>query len=213
MKHPLSLPMSSKGGKRHLEICVQRLGKRTGNFVEMLFCCPVLFIFFSSSCSAGQWLKRSVFTLMNHTYRNILLWAYRCGCHDPGLLSFWLSHLSGKTPTTLWKYYMFSYEEHFIGHVQIFPLQQPRNNYKQHLCRAHMMSHCYLRGSWMRLKQLPVHGKEMVTKWEKAKFGCAPDSYLCCKCGRKNNGFLKTPHGKSTIVSSNLSCYPMGWCG
>lgn len=145
--------------------------------------------------------------------RNILLWAYRCGCHDPGLLSFWLSHLSGKTPTTLWKYYMFSYEEHFIGHVQIFPLQQPRNNYKQHLCRAHMMSHCYLSGSWMRLKQLPVHGKEMVTKWEKAKFGCAPDSYLCWKRGRKNNGFLKTPHGKSTIVSSNLSCYPMGWCG
>lgn len=65
----------------------------------------------------------------------------------------------------------------------------------------------------MRLKQLPVHGKEMVTKWEKAKFGCAPDSYLCWKRGRKNNGFLKTPHGKSTIVSSNLSCYPMGWCG
>lgn len=115
---------------------------------------------------ASSW--KEVFRLLWVTLtRNILLWAYPCGCHDPGPLSFCLSHLSGKTPTTLWKYYVFSYEEHFIGHVQIFPLQQPRNKCKQHSCRAHMMNLCYLRGSWKRLKQLPVHGKEMATKWEK----------------------------------------------
>lgn len=55
--------------ERHLETSVQRLGRRTGNFAEMLFCCPILFIFFSSSCSAGQWLRRSILTLMSHTYQ------------------------------------------------------------------------------------------------------------------------------------------------
>lgn len=58
--------------ERHLETSVQRLGRRTGNFAEMLFCCPILFIFFSSSCSAGQWLRRSILTLMSHTYQKHL---------------------------------------------------------------------------------------------------------------------------------------------
>lgn len=52
-----------------METSVQRLGRRTGNFAEMLFCCPVLFIFFFSSCSAGQWLRRSILTLVSHTYQ------------------------------------------------------------------------------------------------------------------------------------------------
>lgn len=52
-----------------METSVQKLGRRTGNFAEMLFCCPVLFIFFSSSCSAGQWLRRNILTLVSHTYQ------------------------------------------------------------------------------------------------------------------------------------------------
>lgn len=78
---------------------------------------------------ASGWDK--VFWLLWVTLtRNISLRAFPCGCHAPGPPSFCLSHLNRRTPATLWKYDMFSYEERHIGHAQTFPLQQSRNNCK-----------------------------------------------------------------------------------
>lgn len=69
-------------------------------------------------------------------------------------------------------------------------------------CRT---SHWCLRGSSVWLQQLLICGKGMVKKWEKAKFGSAPDSYLCWKRGRKKHWF------STTTTWENSHCFLQSW--
>lgn len=67
MKHLLSLPISCKRGKDIWKLVFRDWAG--GLETLQRFCCVVLFIFFPSSCSAGQQLRRSILTLVSHTYQ------------------------------------------------------------------------------------------------------------------------------------------------
>lgn len=183
-----------------METNVQRLGRRTGKFAEMLFCCPVLFILFSSFCSAGQWLRRSILTLVSHTYQkhfalgiSLLPWSW-----SPFFLSFqfkWkdINYYVEILPVLVWRALHWSCPDLSITAIQ------------EQLQRTFVIGVGPIRWAtdvW----EVPGYGissSQFVGRgWLKSRrkqFGSGPDLYLYWKCGRKSENFPTTPMEKHPL--------------
>lgn len=187
-----------------METSVQKLGRRTGNFAEMLFCCPVLFIFFSASCSAGQWLRRHILTLVSHTYQkhfalgiSLLPWSL-----FPFMLSFSLKWKDINYSVEILHVLVWRALHWSCPNLSITAIQEQLQITLVFRVGSIKKSHWCLRGLW--LKQLTVLGKG-----EERKSGSGLTLYLYSKCGRRNTKLSKHTPWKNThcLLQSSLLSY------